>query len=106
MRPPKIITFVVMVITSIPVFRTVAAEPRVTKEGYTLELVAADPQIVTPVGVAFDKQGRLLVVESHTHLPKRITKGWQVTVFACSPIPTAMESSTNGARLPRAFVTR
>lgn len=44
-----------------------AAEPR-AKAGYKLELIAADPEIVTPIGGAFDRQGRLLVVESHTHL--------------------------------------
>jgi putative membrane-bound dehydrogenase-like protein len=48
--------------------RTVtAAEPRVTDDRYKLELVASDPQIVTPIGVAFDRKGRLLVIESHTH---------------------------------------
>lgn len=44
-----------------------AAEPRVTSDAYKLELIASDPQIVTPVGMAFNKQGRLLVIESHTH---------------------------------------
>ena len=44
-----------------------AAPPRVTHERYQLELVAAEPQIVTPVGMAFDRAGRLLVIESHTH---------------------------------------
>lgn len=44
-----------------------ADEPRVLLEGCRLELVAREPQIVTPVGMAFDNQGRLLVVESHTH---------------------------------------
>src|SRR6476469_10976588 len=44
-----------------------AAEPRVTDGGYKLALVASDPEIVTPIGMAFDRKGRLLVVESHTH---------------------------------------
>jgi putative membrane-bound dehydrogenase-like protein len=43
------------------------AEPRVLVDGYQLELVAHEPDIVTPIGMAFDAQGRLLVVESHTH---------------------------------------
>lgn len=46
---------------------THAAEPRVLVEGCVLELVAREPEIVTPVGVAFDSEGRLLIVESHTH---------------------------------------
>lgn len=45
-----------------------AGEPRVADERYRLELVAKDPAIVTPIGMAFDRQGRLLVIESHTHL--------------------------------------
>lgn len=45
----------------------IAAPPRVTDERYKLEPVAAEPEIVTPVGMAFDSTGRLLVIESHTH---------------------------------------
>jgi putative membrane-bound dehydrogenase-like protein len=44
-----------------------AAEPRVADNRYKLEQVASDPQIVTPIGMAFDRKGRLLVIESHTH---------------------------------------
>src|SRR5262245_22262367 len=44
-----------------------AAEPRVTDNRYKLELVASNPQIVTPVGMAFDRNGHLLVIETHTH---------------------------------------
>ena len=32
-----------------------------------IDLFAESPQIVTPIGVAVDAKGRLLVVESHTH---------------------------------------
>jgi putative membrane-bound dehydrogenase-like protein len=46
---------------------TVAAPPRVINDSYKLELVATDPDIVTPIGMAFDDRGRLLVIESHTH---------------------------------------
>ena len=34
-----------------------------------LELVAKEPDIVTPIGLTFDQRGRLLVIESHTHFP-------------------------------------
>ncbi len=44
-----------------------AAAPRVLLEGAKLELIASEPQIMTPVGMTFDSQGRLLVIESHTH---------------------------------------
>ncbi|MFT3878393.1 MAG: c-type cytochrome [Gemmatales bacterium] len=39
-----------------------SADPRLE-----VVLFAQEPQIVHPVAIAFDKQGRLLVVESHTH---------------------------------------
>jgi putative membrane-bound dehydrogenase-like protein len=41
--------------------------PRALDERLTIELFAAAPEIVTPTGIAVDRQGRLLVVESHTH---------------------------------------
>src|SRR4051812_30687400 len=44
-----------------------AAQPRVAGAQFKLELVAKEPAIVTPIGMAFDRKGRLLVVESHTH---------------------------------------
>ncbi len=44
-----------------------AEAPRVLLEGVKLEQVASEPDIRTPVGMIFDDQGRLLVVESHTH---------------------------------------
>ena len=68
--------------------RTVgAAEPRVTDDRYKLELVASDPQIVTPIGMAFDRKGRLLVIESHTHQrPKEYQgpSGDRIRMFADS----------------------
>jgi putative membrane-bound dehydrogenase-like protein len=48
-------------------FHACAAEPRVLVEEYRLVQVAREPEIVTPIGMAFDSRGRLLVVESHTH---------------------------------------
>lgn len=46
-----------------------AAEPRLLLDqpGFGLELVAKEPEIVTPIAMAFDTKGRLLVIESHTH---------------------------------------
>jgi hypothetical protein len=35
-----------------------------------LTLIASEPDIVTPIGVAVDPRGRVFVVESHTHFPK------------------------------------
>lgn len=47
-----------------------AAEPEapvVAVPGLEVSLFAAEPEIVTPVGVAVDAKGRVFVVESHTH---------------------------------------
>ncbi len=43
--------------------------------GIQIELVAAEPDIVTPIGCRFDSQGRLLVIESHTHFPPENYEG-------------------------------
>lgn len=44
--------------------------PRVLEPGWKIELVAAEPDLVTPVGVCVDARGRVIVVESHTHFPQ------------------------------------
>ncbi|HZZ73802.1 MAG TPA: PVC-type heme-binding CxxCH protein, partial [Pirellulales bacterium] len=44
-----------------------AAEPVVHDPALKLELFAAAPDIVTPIGATFDAKGRLLVIESQTH---------------------------------------
>ena len=37
----------------------------------TLTLFKAEPEIVTPIGIAIDSQTNIFVVESHTHFPKK-----------------------------------
>lgn len=43
--------------------------PQLADAALTVELVAADPDIVTPIGLSIDAQDRLYVLESHTHFP-------------------------------------
>ncbi|MGB3586229.1 MAG: PVC-type heme-binding CxxCH protein [Tunicatimonas sp.] len=43
--------------------------PEVVDSRLSLELVAENPQIVTPIGLAIDDQDQLYVLESHTHSP-------------------------------------
>lgn len=43
--------------------------PNVLNDDWKLQLVACEPELVTPVSCRFDAAGRLLVVESHTHFP-------------------------------------
>jgi putative membrane-bound dehydrogenase-like protein len=46
------------------------AVPVVREPGWKLELVAAEPEVRTPVGLAVDRAGNLYVVENHTHQVK------------------------------------
>ncbi|MGD9722313.1 MAG: PVC-type heme-binding CxxCH protein [Pirellulales bacterium] len=46
---------------------TPVAYPQVLDPRLKIELLAAEPDIVTPTGLAVDAKGRVLVVESHTH---------------------------------------
>lgn len=43
------------------------APPRPLDDRLTIELVASEPEIVTPTGIAVDDQGRIYCIESHTH---------------------------------------
>lgn len=51
--------------------------PRAVDPRLKLELFAEAPQIVTPVGIAVDARGRVLVIESHTHFPPPDYRGPQ-----------------------------
>jgi putative membrane-bound dehydrogenase-like protein len=44
-----------------------AAPPRSLDDRLTIELVATEPEIVTPTGIAVDGKGRIYCIESHTH---------------------------------------
>ena len=46
------------------------APPQVLVPGLEVSLFAAEPDIVTPIGIAVDGKGRVFVVESHTHQVK------------------------------------
>jgi len=47
------------------------ALPRVEDSQLRLQLFAAEPEIVTPIGIAVDSRERIFVIESHTHFPKK-----------------------------------
>lgn len=49
--------------------------PRALDDRLEVSLFAAAPDIVQPVGCAFDSKGRLLVIESHTHFRPKDYKG-------------------------------
>jgi putative membrane-bound dehydrogenase-like protein len=45
--------------------------PRVMDSRLTIELLAKEPDIVTPIGIVVDERDRLLVLESNTHFPPK-----------------------------------
>ncbi|SVC66241.1 uncharacterized protein METZ01_LOCUS319095, partial [marine metagenome] len=52
-----------------------AAVPKSPDPRIIVELFAEAPQIVTPTGLAVDPNGRVLVIESHTHFRPKDYKG-------------------------------
>jgi len=57
---------------------TLAADitpPNVLDDRLQIQLVAAEPDVVTPTGLAVDERGHVLVIESHTHFPLDGYKG-------------------------------
>ena len=48
--------------------------PKVLDERISIELVAREPDIVTPTGIAVDAKGRVFVIENHTHQRERNKK--------------------------------
>jgi putative membrane-bound dehydrogenase-like protein len=51
-----------------------AAEAMTTKNGFTVKLAAAEPDIIRPISFTIDARGRLWVVEAHTY-PIRAAEG-------------------------------
>lgn len=49
--------------------------PAVLDERLKLELVASEPDVVTPTGIAVDGKGRVLVIESQTHFRPKDYEG-------------------------------
>ena len=49
--------------------------PRSLDPRLVFERIAAEPEIVTPTGIAIDGRGRVLVIESHTHFRPKGYKG-------------------------------
>jgi putative membrane-bound dehydrogenase-like protein len=56
-----------MSFVTIVVLTLIGADPTPVDSRLVIERFAAEPDIVTPTGVAVDAKGRVLVIESHTH---------------------------------------
>jgi hypothetical protein len=55
----------------LPTFAAEIQVPALKDPRLTLTLFKAEPEIVTPIGIAVDEKGSIFVVESHTHFPKK-----------------------------------
>jgi putative membrane-bound dehydrogenase-like protein len=62
-------------ISAAPPARNAVETPQAADSRLRVDLFAASPDIVHPIGVAFDRRGRLLVIESHTHFRPGEYKG-------------------------------
>jgi putative membrane-bound dehydrogenase-like protein len=83
----------------------VPAPPRPVDSRLVFERIAAEPEIVTPTGIAVDGRGRILVIESHTHFRPEGYKGPQadrIRVFEDRDrdgIPECVGSLLEGTRM-------
>jgi putative membrane-bound dehydrogenase-like protein len=72
MRPLHGLSILVLLVT---VVGSNAAPPVPTDHRLVMELVAKEPDIVTPTGIAVDDQGRVWVIENNTHQRTKDYKG-------------------------------
>ena len=69
-------------------------------EGFSVEMVAAEPDIVNPVAMTFDERGRIWITESLEY--PRHEPGPGATASRSWKTPTATAGSTSSPSLPRA----
>src|SRR4051794_14556458 len=64
----KLIIGFLCLVALLNVVRRASADPPAASDNrLTVELIAKEPDIVTPTGVAVDERGRIFVIENHTH---------------------------------------
>ena len=66
----------VILLTSLSVRAEVATPPTSFDDRLTVELVAQEPEIVTPTGIAVDEHGRIWCIENNTHFTPKNYKGF------------------------------
>jgi putative membrane-bound dehydrogenase-like protein len=69
--------FVAAITLSFLLFTQARAQPPRAESGVAFDLVAIEPEIVTPTGIAVDESGRIWVIENHTHQRPRDYPGPQ-----------------------------
>ena len=65
------LTCLATVLCLLPIHQSALAvkPPQVLDPQWQVQQIAGEPGLVTPTGCCFDAQGRLLVIECHTHFP-------------------------------------
>ena len=66
---------VLTILAVVPPLAAAPPVPEVLEANLRIELIAAEPDINTPVGIAVDAKGRLFVVENNTHQVRPDYKG-------------------------------
>lgn len=75
-RAVMMMLLVMMLLVVSVVDNAVSVEPpRVLDNQWQIQPIASEPNLVTPTGCCFDDQGRLLVIECHTHFPPEDYEG-------------------------------
>ena len=63
----SLFTFIVFVLSHQAILFSQIDKPESLIDGLSIELFSSEPDIVTPTGIAVDKNGRVFCIESHTH---------------------------------------
>ena len=63
----SLFTFLVFVLSHQAILFSQIDKPESLIDGLSIELFSSEPDIVTPTGIAVDKNGRVFCIESHTH---------------------------------------
>lgn len=77
--------------------------PRPLDNRLELTLVAAEPTLVTPAGVAIDAAGAIYVIESHTHFRPVGYKGPETDRILCFPSNSGEIAAAGGKATPVVF---
>ena len=81
-----------------------AIEAMTVLPGFAVELVASEPEIVNPIAMTFDDQGRIWITESLEYPRKEA--GRDAIASRCSKTVTATAGRTRSRSLPRGSTSR
>lgn len=71
----RTVIFLSILVSFLPAAKAQNESPKSLDPRVTIRLFAAEPDIVTPTGIAVDHRGRVFCIESHTHFRPKDYKG-------------------------------